>query len=42
MTINAPITIHQQPGQDADHLAAIVVQKMGEWVSDARASSIFV
>jgi hypothetical protein len=36
------ITIHQQPGQDADYLAAVVVQKMGEWVSDARSSSIFV
>jgi hypothetical protein len=36
------ITIHQQPGQDAEYLAAIVVQKMGEWVSDARSSSIFV
>jgi len=42
MTINAPITIHQQPGQDADYLASVVVQKMGEWVSDARSSSIFV
>lgn len=41
-SISNNITIHQQPGQDADHLAAIVVQKMGEWVSDARASSIFV
>jgi len=36
------ITIAQQPGQDADNLAAIVVQKMGEWVADARTSSIFV
>jgi hypothetical protein len=36
------ITIHQQPGQDAEYLAAVVVQKMGEWVSDARSSSIFV
>ena len=42
MSINAPITIHQQPGQDAEYLAAVVVQKMGEWVSDARSSSIFV
>jgi hypothetical protein len=41
-TINAPITIQQQPGQDANALAAIVVQKMSEWVSDARSSSIFV
>jgi hypothetical protein len=41
-SINNNITITQQPGQDADHLASIVVQKMGEWVADARASSIFV
>ena len=41
-SINAPITINQQPGQDANALAAIVVAKMSEWVSDARTSSIFV
>lgn len=36
------ITINQQPGQDADELAAIVALKIGEAVSDARAASIFV
>ena len=40
--INNSITIHQQPNQDPDHLASLVVQKMGEWVSEARASTIFV
>jgi hypothetical protein len=41
-SISNNITIQQQPGQDANALAAIVVQKMSEWVSDARSSSIFV
>jgi len=41
-TFNNTITIQQQPGQDSEQLAAIVVAKMGEWVSDARSSSIFV
>jgi hypothetical protein len=41
-TFNNTITIQQQPGQDPEQLAAIVVAKMGEWVSDARSSSIFV
>ena len=40
--INNSITIHQQPNQDPDHLASLVVQKMGEWVSEARSSTIFV
>jgi hypothetical protein len=42
ITINAPITIHQQPGQDADDLAAIVAMKIGEAVSQARSASVFV
>ena len=36
------ITINQQPGQDANELAAIVALKIGEAVADARAASIFV
>jgi hypothetical protein len=36
------ITIQQQPGQDADQLAMIVAQKIGEAVADARAASILV
>ena len=42
VNINAPITINQQPGQDADQLASIVALKIGEAVADARAASIFV
>jgi len=36
------ITINQQPGQDANELAAIVAIKIGEAVADARSASIFV
>jgi hypothetical protein len=36
------ITINQQPGQDADELAAIVALKIGDAVADARAASLFV
>jgi hypothetical protein len=42
VSINAPITIHQQPGQDSEELAAIVAMKIGDAVAQARASSIFV
>jgi hypothetical protein len=42
ININAPITINQQPGQDADQLASIVALKIGEAVADARAATIFV
>ena len=42
VTINSPITINQQPGQNADELAMIVAQKIGEAVADARAASILV
>jgi hypothetical protein len=41
-TMNNHITITQQPGQDSEELAAVVLQYLGNWVSDARASSIFV
>ena len=42
ITVNAPITITQQPGQSADELASIVALKIGEAVAEARAASIFV
>jgi hypothetical protein len=42
ITINSPITINQQPGQDADQLAMIVANKISEAVADARAASILV
>jgi hypothetical protein len=41
-TVNNNITIQQQPGQNAEDLAMIVAQKIGEAVADARAASILV
>ena len=42
ISVSAPITIYQQPGQSTDELASLVAIKIGEAVADARASSIFV
>ena len=42
INITSPITINQQPGQDADELASIVALKIGEAVADARSASLFV
>jgi hypothetical protein len=42
ITINAPVTINQQPGQDADELASIVALKIGDAVAQARSASVFV
>jgi hypothetical protein len=42
ISVSAPITIHQQPGQDAEELASMVAMKIGEAVADARAASVFV
>ena len=39
-TVNAPITIHQQPGQDPEQLASIVAMRLGEAIMQARSSSI--
>jgi hypothetical protein len=36
------ITIHQQPGQDAEELASMVAMKIGEAVAQARSASVFV
>lgn len=36
------ITIVQQPGQDAEELAAIVAMKIGEAVAERRSASIFI
>jgi hypothetical protein len=41
-TLNNNITIVQQPGQNSEELAAVVLQYLGDWVADARSSSIFV
>jgi len=40
VTVNAPITIHQQPGQDAEQLASIVAIRLNEAIMQARSSSI--
>jgi hypothetical protein len=40
ISVNAPITIHQQPHQDAEELASIVALRIGEAVAEARAASI--
>ena len=39
MTVNAPITIHQQPGQDSDQLASLVAIKLTQAVNQLRYSS---
>jgi hypothetical protein len=36
------ISIVQQPGQDAEELAAIVAMRIGEAVAEARSASIFI
>ena len=41
-TINAPITIHQQPGQNAEQLAALVAVELGNAIRHSRASSVYV
>ena len=42
INVSAPITIHQQPGQDAEELASMVAMKIGEAVAQARSASVFV
>jgi hypothetical protein len=42
VSVSAPITIYQQPGQSTDELASIVALKIGEAVADARSASVFV
>jgi hypothetical protein len=42
VSVNAPITIQQLPGQNADQLAAIVARKIGEAIADAQSASLFV
>jgi len=39
MTVNAPITINQQPGQDSDQLASLVAIKLTQAVNQLRYSS---
>jgi hypothetical protein len=39
MTVNAPITINAQPGQDTDQLASLVAIKLTQAVNQLRYSS---
>ena len=39
-TVHAPITIHQQPGQDAEQLASIVAMRLSEAIMQNRSSAI--
>ena len=42
VTVNAPITIHQQPGQNSEHLAALVAMELAGAIRQARSSSMYV
>lgn len=42
VTVHAPITIHQQPGQNAEQLASIVAMELANAVRQARSSSMYV
>lgn len=42
VTVSAPITIHQQPGQNAEQLASIVAMELANAVRQARSSSMYV
>ena len=42
VTVNAPITIHQQPGQNSEQLAALVAAELAAAIKQARSSSMYV
>ena len=42
VTVNAPITIHQQPGQNSEHLAALVAAELSAAIRQARSSTMYV
>jgi hypothetical protein len=42
VTVNAPITIHQQPGQNSEQLAALVAMELSNAIKQARSSSMYV
>jgi hypothetical protein len=42
VTVNAPITIHQQPGQNSEHLASLVAAELSAAIRQARSSSMYV
>lgn len=42
VSVNAPITIYQQPGQSSEQLAALVAMELSNAVRQARSSSMYV
>ena len=42
VTVNAPITIHQQPGQNSEQLASLVAMELTNAIRQARSSSMYV
>ncbi len=42
VTVNAPITIHQQPGQNSEQLASLVAMELASAIRQARSSSMYV
>jgi len=42
MTINAPISIHQQPGQSGEALAIEVAKRLGDAIQKVRDASVYV
>lgn len=41
VTVNAPITIHQQPGQSSEQLASLVAMELAAAIRQARSSSMY-
>jgi hypothetical protein len=42
VTVNAPITINQQPGQNSEQLASLVAMELASAIRQARSSSMYV
>jgi hypothetical protein len=42
VSVNAPITIYQQPGQNSEQLAALVAMEFSNAINQARSSSMYV
>jgi len=42
VSVNAPITIYQQPGQNSEQLAALVAMELSNAINQARSSSMYV
>jgi hypothetical protein len=42
ITVNAPISIHQQPGQSGEALAIEVAKRLGDAIQKVRDASVYV